>query len=29
MRNLDAPKWFGVIGSLGMFLLAILGEVFK
>ena len=29
MRNLDASKWFGVIGSLGMFLLAILGEVFK
>lgn len=29
MKNIDASKWFGVIGSAGMFVLAILGEVFK
>ena len=29
MKNLDASKIFGVIGSVGMFALAILGEVFK
>lgn len=29
MKNIDASRWFGVIGSVGMFVLAILGESFK
>lgn len=29
IKSLDASKWFGVVGSVGMFILVILGEVFK
>lgn len=29
MKNSHASKWIGVIGTVGMFALAIMGEVFK
>lgn len=29
IKSLDASKWFGAVGSAGMFLLAILGEILK